>query len=329
MFVHSLTGYNSVHGCPCCVHAYPSHLSKLMHLGCRRDLPLNSPLRRRRYGPFHFVNAEGRRPAVLRTTQLMRDCLRVLREENLTHVCGFTGLPMLSNCIGFDWILHNVPDLMHLLGRLFLFVESTVCGGHGDSSRAKCWRQSNKDRKHREECESLDIFPTIWPSYRVRLSDNVRAVLLNPTDEHIARAYRPYLEKWLHLVGEKTNGMRVGELRELIAQIRRQLRQPGDYMFTPLTPPHLPWRLTRDAFHEVDRRILAMVFPHNTERVTKNGKSCLNLSAATGKTSKKVIMLLYIFPTVLAEGLRARIQTWSEADGAFSTHVGWTGAFVQ
>ena len=93
-------------------------------------------------------------------------------------------------------------------------------------------------------------------------------------------------------------------------------------MFLPLTPSHLPWRLTREAFEEVDRRIVSMIFPHNTERVTKDGKSCLRAPAATCKTSKKLIMLLYVFPTVLRDyvqplrrGLRTVVLALRMLDG--------------
>ena len=178
-------------------------------------------------------------------------------------------------------------------------------GGHGGSTRAKAWRDGNKDTKHREECEALGIFPLVWPSYMRKLTDDVRATLLQPTNEDIDRATRPFLERWLRTVGEKTNGLLVGALRRRILEIQRELRQPGDYMFKPRTPELLPWRLTRDAFEEVDRRIVSMVFPQHTERVTKNGKSCFRLGAATCKTSKKMIMLLYILPTVLRDYVQA------------------------
>ena len=82
-------------------------------------------------------------------------------------------------------------------------------------------------------------------------------------------------------------------------EIRELLRQPADYFFTPMSPSPLPWRLTRDAFAEVDRRITAMVFPPKTERVVKDGMSFLHSPAATSKTKKKLMMLLYVLPTVL------------------------------
>ena len=118
---HAYTGYNSVQGCPVCIHTYPSHLSQVMNLGSRRQLPADSPLRGRQFGCYHFIDEERRGPAPLRTTQMLRDCLRLLREDNLNHVCGFSGTPMFDRRVGFDYVLDSIPEPMHLFPRLFLF----------------------------------------------------------------------------------------------------------------------------------------------------------------------------------------------------------------
>ena len=86
---------------------------------------------------------------------------------------------------------------------------------------------------------------------------------------------------------------------EKILEIRHQLRQPEDFVFTPRRVAPLPWRLSREAFDEVDRRVLRMVLPHNTEPFTKDGRSFLNFSKASNKTSKKLLILLVVLPTVL------------------------------
>ena len=51
-----------MHGCPTCIHEFPSHISTLMFLGTRRQLPADSPLRARRFGPYHFIDEERRGP---------------------------------------------------------------------------------------------------------------------------------------------------------------------------------------------------------------------------------------------------------------------------
>ena len=56
----------------------------------------------------------------------------------------------------------------------------------------------------------------------------------------------------LKMVGQRTTGVRVNELRQRIMQMRVQLRQPGDFMFSPLKPSPLPWQLTKDGFDVVD-----------------------------------------------------------------------------
>ena len=104
----------------------------------------------------------------------------------------------------------------------------------------------------------------------------------------------------MRTVGENTHNQRVEALRQKVHEIRQRIVQDGvNFTFTPgrLTP--LPWRLSREAFDQVDRRILNMVFPRNTEPVTKDGRSFLNYTAAANKTSKKILCLLVILPTVL------------------------------
>lgn len=297
-------------------------MGQLMYLGSRRELPADSPLRGRRFGPYHFVSEERRGPARLRTTRYMRSCLRVLREEDLMHVCGFAGPPMFDKRIGFDFTLDSIPEPMHLFPRIFLFYTNVICGGLGKSTRAKSWRDRKMDEKHRHECAELGIFPEIWPQRMQRLSDADRAALLTPTDEDIERMTRPLLERWLRVVGERTSGLHVPVLKRRIAEIRRQLQQPGDFMFRPRTPSHLPWRLTRVGFNAVDERVRSLVFPLNTERVLKDGASFLNSAAATCKSAKKHMMLIRILPTVLRgfvqsvrRGLRKVVLGWRLLEG--------------
>ena len=293
-----------------------------MRLGSRRQLPETSPFRAGRFGSYHFLGEEMRGPAKLRTTQLMQDCLRMQTEDNLQHVCGFAGPPMFSNRIGFDWQLDGVPEPMHLFGRIFIFFMTVLCGGRGSSTRAKAWRDKRRDVQHREECAHLGIFEHVWPGRMERLSDPARVALMTPADNDIATMTRPMLERWLRAVGETSRELRVPQLKRRVMEIRRRINQPGDFRFTPLTPSPLPWRLTRIGFDEVDKRILAMVFPHKTESIIKDGKSFLNSCAATCKTSKKHLALFVILPTVLRgftrplrRGLRFCVLGWRLLEG--------------
>ena len=322
IIVRHITGYQSVQGCPVCVNQYPSHISRRMNLGSRRQLATDSPLRSQRWGPYHFVGEERRGPAPLRTTRLMNNCLRMLREDNFAHVCGFSGPPMFHKRVGFDFVLDSIPDSMHMWPRLMVFYDNILVGGRGKSTRAKSWRDRKMDMKHRRECESLGIFEEVWPGRMLRLPDHVRAALLASTDADITRLTRPFLTRWLHAVGETTTDMLVPDLRRRITQIRAQLRQPGDFMFTPRQPQSLPWRLSSDGFDEVSRRIRSLVFPANTERVLLKGKSFMNLTAAIYKSAKKHLMLLRILPTVLRSfvqalrrGLRYLVLGWRLLEG--------------
>ena len=84
-------------------------------------------------------------------------------------------------------------------------------------------------------------------------------------------------------------------------EIRRTLRQPGEYSFVPRQLSPLPWRLSAEAFQEVNRRVRAMVYPHNTERPIKKGKTFLNYTAAAKKMKVTHLVLLVILPTVLRD----------------------------
>jgi hypothetical protein len=190
-----------------------------------------------------------------------------MNEEGLEHMCGFTGPAMFSNRIDFDFQSENIPDWMHNLANVFLMLMEIMCGANGNSFRAKAWASNDCDRRHRAECELFNIFREVWLGRKEKLAEDVRTTLLQPTDADIASTTRPVLERMARVVGEKTNGLTVAEVREKVVRIRTELRQPGDYFYTPLKPNPLPWRLSREAFDQVDKRICNMSFPHNTPSV--------------------------------------------------------------
>lgn len=183
---------------------------------------------------------------------------------------------MFSARPDFDFKSENIPEFMHNLGRVFLMVMDIICGGLGGTSAAKAWQNKGMDRRHRAECELFGIFESVWLDRLETLPDDVRAALLQPTDEEVAAATRTVLERWAHAVGENTRGLLVAAVREKVMSIRGKLRQPGPFLYAPANESPLPWRLTPDAFKEVDQRIRNMIFPHNTETLVIEGKyTCL------------------------------------------------------
>ena len=295
---HSL-GFQSVHGCPDCLQENPSYCGRMMYLGSRRHLSPDSPLRERRCGVYQFVDSERRAPPARRTTRSMKVCLQIVKDNDFLHVCGFACVPMMEARLGFDWTLDCLAEWMHALARVFLCFANILFGGRGDSSRAQTFRSKDTDRKQRLECEELNIFPSVWINRQSKLTDRKRDALLAPTDEDITDATRPFLERWLHTVGVNTRDMLRPALVQKVTEIRQQLRQPGDFFFVPRKLAPLPWRLNREAFNDVDRRVLNMILPHNTESICRDGRSFLNFSKASNKTSKKLLILLVILPTVL------------------------------
>ena len=67
------------------------------------------------------------------------------------------------------------------------------------------------DRRHREECEIFDIFPSVWIDQLQELPEDVCAVILRVTDEDITSATRPLLERWFRAVGGNPRGLLVDE----------------------------------------------------------------------------------------------------------------------
>ena len=78
--------------------------------------------------------------------------------------------------------------------------QNIICGGRGESTRAKAWRDKHMDDKLREECQSLGIFEQVWPGQMQRLPEYLRTALLTPTDGDIATMRRRNLEIWLKQV---------------------------------------------------------------------------------------------------------------------------------
>ena len=106
----------------------------------------------------------------------------------------------------------------------------------------------------------------------------MRTELLKVTDADIASATRPTLELWYRAMGEDPRAVLVDDLRQQVGRLFVRIRQPGPFMFTPRRQNALPWRLTTDAFKEVDRRVCSMVYPHKTEPVVKDGQCTPNIS---------------------------------------------------
>lgn len=179
--------------------------------------------------------------------------MQVMNEERLEHACGFAGPAMFSKRIDFDFQGDNIPDWMHNLANVFIMLITIVCGAVGNSFRARAWASGNYDRRHRAECELFNIFPEVWLGRKEKLDEDVRDALLQPTDEEIARATRPVLERIARAVGESTNDLLVDDLRAKVVEIRMRLRQPGDFFYTPLQPNPLPWRLSQGAPHSLTR----------------------------------------------------------------------------
>ncbi len=291
-----------------------------MYLGSRRLLPLDSPLRQSKCGEFQFIDEERLGPPPTRTTALMHDCLQIAKDEGYGHMCGFAGPAMFSKRIDFDFKLDNIPDCMHNLGRVFTMIMDILLGGLGNPYRAKEW--TGKDAQHRAECELFGIHPSVW-TQAVKLEDDVRAALLQPDDEDINTALRAVLERFVRAVGVNPTNILVPELRAMVIELRTKLRRPGDYFYLPAKPAPLPWRLTPQALADVDRRIHNMVFPHNTDRLVKEGLcpleshtlqftlsihttglSFLLSNKPTSKTAQKLMALLVVLPTALRHYVR-------------------------
>ena len=103
----------------------------------------------------------------------------------------------------------------------------------------------------------------------------MRTELLKVTDQDIASATRSTLELWYRAMGEDPRGVLVTDLRQRVGRLFVRIRQPGPFVLAQPKRNPLPWRITPEAFKEVDRRVCSMVYPHKTEPVVKDGECTL------------------------------------------------------
>ena len=130
-------------------------------------------------------------PPARRTTVSMKLCLKIAKDDNLQHVFGFTRLPMLSARLGFDYALDCCTEWMHALARIFTMFVSILFGGHGESTRAKTWNSSGTDHKHRLQCATLNIFPSVRVNRCITLTDEQREGLLSDTNRRRHQRFYP------------------------------------------------------------------------------------------------------------------------------------------
>lgn len=114
-----LQGHSAAFGCADCTIKFDSRW-KIMYTGSRMFLPADSPLRQHRCGQFEFPAAEHRPAPLPRTTSLLFDSLEKMENEGLSHFLGFKGPGMLSTRVGYDYRLDKLPEIMHLMGRLYV-----------------------------------------------------------------------------------------------------------------------------------------------------------------------------------------------------------------
>jgi hypothetical protein len=164
-------------------------------------------------------------------------------------------------------------EWMHNLGRAFdCFLSLLVGRPH----------EPNFDKSSRETCESLGVFPEVWTSQTVYLSQvnhyyphftrNVPPSLMSQTRtrmlaaltvDEIASASPTRCRGLLRMCGiVPEKGTRVAQLREQVTTLSDTATRHGRLPVIGALNP-LPWRLTRRAQEVVNARVMGISYPHD------------------------------------------------------------------
>ena len=165
---------------------------------------------------------------------------------------------MFAALLNWNYESSNIPDWMHNLARVFIWLLSMLVGPVGDGWTAANW---TSDAAHRVESMALGIFGSVWPTRPQFLPAVFTLALaaLNPVD--VGRQPGAWLKRWLRICGRSYEpGARVAVLRAAVQELVDQAKA-GTPITVSVGNGHLPWRLTPQLLSTLDKRVLAIVYP--------------------------------------------------------------------
>ena len=142
--------------------------------------------------------------------------------ENLKHFAGQKGHPMFATLANYCYERMNIPDWIHNLSRVFVWLMDTIVG----PNREGCTK--NNDEKHRNWSKANGIFRKIWVDTPVYLDHHLAALLRETSNADISTASRRWCSRWWRICNKKIEtGTSVDTLRRQVKEWRNLLQQGG------------------------------------------------------------------------------------------------------
>ena len=285
----------SFNGCSTCCVVYESGAHRgLVFSVARRFLPHDHKLRRERAGPFEYTAREDRPPPGAKSTSYVIGCAMYAMAHELEHFLGQKGLPMFASLVRYNYPRTNIADWMHNLGRVFVSIVTTTVGGEGDG-----WVSDHytKDAAHRQECQTLGIFESVWTDKPTYLPER-HARLLGSLDlDAVGRQASPWLKRWLRRCGCKyTKHTTLRELRAAVSDLVRRAAKSERIVVSVGQRP-LPWRLSKRVLGIIDQRVVNIVYPRYSPVCSNTEQSFWKNPSRAWRTADKIHAFLVIMPT--------------------------------
>ena len=171
--------------------------------------------------PSPHITTHPTGPAPLKDTAWVFRAARIARERRMEHFLGQKGLPMYASLDNFSYENMNLPDVMHNLQRLFIYIMDTLVGPNSEGYVNK---GVEADRLARKNAKQWGLRPDIWLDRPVYLASKYVDVLRACDPDDIRRAPRRWCEKWWKTCGKKIpNGTRIAELRGQVLKWHQKL----------------------------------------------------------------------------------------------------------
>ena len=139
----------------------------------------------------------------------------------MEHFLGQKGLPMYASLDNFSYENMNLPDVMHNLQRLFIYIMDTLVGPNSEGYVNK---GVEADRLARKNAKKWGLRPDIWLDRPVYLACEYADVLRACDPDDIQRAPGTWCKKWWRTCGKKIlKGTRIAELRGQVLKWNQKL----------------------------------------------------------------------------------------------------------
>ena len=278
-------------GCSTCSVHFDVGPEGPIYAVARRFLPRGHPLRQKRcvfHGmSFEFVQEERRPEPAIKTSQIIFKYDAIRRLRGVEHFCGQKGPIMMRKYKCLEYSRFNLLEWMHGIKCLCVNVFDFLLGKEGPF-----------DKRARDTCKKLGVFPDLWPGHVVCLSQTRTRALSMLSDQQIQSGDTTFNRRWLRKCAKRVEkGERVEDLRRRVTALRDRAKAGEPIVLEGVKNP-LPWRLTSIAKKIVDKRVVRLCYPHYTPVCNIDDQSFI-YRAGVWRTASKLIAFLVVLVPVL------------------------------